>query len=96
MDAAEAYAEIAGCARRLRALTGSAGRWFPALADAVLDPADRAGSPQGPATGPACPTTWTRSTYTDPGPDAIVSTVLGKTRPGVDSKPAISVISGNR
>ena len=28
MDAAEAYAEIAGCARRLRALTGSAGRWF--------------------------------------------------------------------
>ena len=28
MDASGAYAEIAGCARRLHALTGSAGRWF--------------------------------------------------------------------
>ncbi len=28
MEASGAYAEIAGCAERLRALTGSAGRWF--------------------------------------------------------------------
>ena len=28
MDASGAYAEIAGCALRLRALTGSIGRWF--------------------------------------------------------------------
>ena len=28
MDASGAYAEIAGCAQRLHALTGSIGRWF--------------------------------------------------------------------
>ena len=47
MEASGAYAEIAGCAQRLRALTGSAWPLVPALANAVLDTADRAGGPQG-------------------------------------------------
>ena len=81
MDAAEAYAEIAGCARRLRALTGSAGRWFrPSQTQYSTPLIEREARRAGYRT---CVSYDVDSLdYTDPGPDAIVSTVLGKTRPG--------------
>jgi peptidoglycan/xylan/chitin deacetylase (PgdA/CDA1 family) len=81
MDAAGAYAEITGCAQRLRALTGTAGRWFRPSQTRYATPliereARRAGYP-------ACVSYDVDSLdYTDPGPDAIVSTVLGSARPG--------------
>jgi peptidoglycan/xylan/chitin deacetylase (PgdA/CDA1 family) len=81
MDAAEAFAEIAGCARRLRALTGSAGRWFrPSQTQYSTPLIEREARRAGYRT---CVSYDVDSLdYTDPGPDAIVSTVLGKTRPG--------------
>ena len=81
MDAAEAYAEITGCARRLRALTGSAGRWFrPSQTQYSTPLIEREARRAGDRT---CVSYDVDSLdYTDPGPDAIVSTVLGKTRPG--------------
>ena len=81
MDAAEAYAEITGCARRLRALTGSAGRWFrPSQTQYSTPLIEREARKAGYRT---CVSYDVDSLdYTDPGPDAIVSTVLGKTRPG--------------
>jgi peptidoglycan/xylan/chitin deacetylase (PgdA/CDA1 family) len=81
MDAAEAYAEIAGCARRLRALTGSAGRWFrPSQTQYSTPLIEREARRAGYRT---CVSYDVDSLdYTDPGPDAIVSTVLGTTRPG--------------
>jgi peptidoglycan/xylan/chitin deacetylase (PgdA/CDA1 family) len=81
MDAAAAYAEIAGCARRLRALTGSAGRWFrPSQTQYSTPLIEREARKAGYQT---CVSYDVDSLdYTDPGPDAIVSTVLGKTRPG--------------
>jgi peptidoglycan/xylan/chitin deacetylase (PgdA/CDA1 family) len=81
MDASGAYAEIAGCAQRLRALTGSAGRWFRPSQTRYSTPliereARRAGYQ-------ACVSYDVDSLdYTDPGPDAIVSAVLGSARPG--------------
>ena len=81
MGAAEAYAEIAGCARRLRALTGSAGRWFrPSQTQYSTPLIEREARRAGYRT---CVSYDVDSLdYTDPGPDAIVSTVLGTTRPG--------------
>jgi peptidoglycan/xylan/chitin deacetylase (PgdA/CDA1 family) len=81
MDAAEAFAEIAGCARRLRALTGSPGRWFrPSQTQYSTPLIEREARRAGYRT---CVSYDVDSLdYTDPGPDAIVSTVLGKTRPG--------------
>jgi peptidoglycan/xylan/chitin deacetylase (PgdA/CDA1 family) len=81
MDAAGAYAEIAGCARRLRALTGSVGRWFRPSQTRYSTPLiEREARRAGYRT---CVSYDVDSLdYTDPGPDAIVSTVLGKTRPG--------------
>jgi peptidoglycan/xylan/chitin deacetylase (PgdA/CDA1 family) len=81
MDAADGYAEIAGCARRLRALTGSAGRWFrPSQTQYSTPLIEREARKAGYRT---CVSYDVDSLdYTDPGPDAIVSTVLGKTRPG--------------
>jgi peptidoglycan/xylan/chitin deacetylase (PgdA/CDA1 family) len=81
MDAADAYAEIAGCARRLRALTGSARRWFrPSQTQYSTPLIEREARKAGYRT---CVSYDVDSLdYTDPGPDAIVSTVLGKTRPG--------------
>ena len=81
MDAAEAYAEIAGCARRLRALTGSAGRWFRPSQTRYSTPLiEREARRAGYRT---CVSYDVDSLdYTDPGPDAIVSTVLGQARPG--------------
>jgi len=81
MDASGAYAEIAGCAQRLHALTGSAGRWFRPSQTRYSTPlieqeARRAGYQ-------TCVSYDVDSLdYTDPGPDAIVATVLGSTRPG--------------
>jgi peptidoglycan/xylan/chitin deacetylase (PgdA/CDA1 family) len=81
MDAAEALAEIAGCARRLRALTGSAGRWFrPSQTQYSTPLIEREARRAGYRT---CVSYDVDSLdYTDPGPDAVVSTVLGQTRPG--------------
>jgi len=81
MDAADAYAEITGCARRLHALTGSIGRWFrPSQTQYSTPLIEREASKAGYQT---CVSYDVDSLdYTDPGPDAIVSTVLGQTRPG--------------
>jgi peptidoglycan/xylan/chitin deacetylase (PgdA/CDA1 family) len=81
MDALAAYAEIAGCAQRLRALTGSAGRWFRPSQTRYSTPLiEREARKAGYRT---CVSYDVDSLdYTDPGPDAIVSTVLGSTRPG--------------
>jgi peptidoglycan/xylan/chitin deacetylase (PgdA/CDA1 family) len=81
MDAADAYAEIAGCARRLRALTGSAGRWFrPSQTQYSTPLIEREARKAGYRT---CVSYDVDSLdYTDPGPDAIVSTVLGSVRAG--------------
>jgi peptidoglycan/xylan/chitin deacetylase (PgdA/CDA1 family) len=81
MDASAAYAEIAGCAQRLRALTGSIGRWFrPSQTQYSTPLIEREARQAGYQT---CVSYDVDSLdYTDPGPDAIVSTVLGSTRPG--------------
>jgi len=81
MNASAAYAEIAGCARRLHALTGSIGRWFrPSQTQYSTPLIEREARKAGYQT---CVSYDVDSLdYTDPGPDAIVSTVLGSTRPG--------------
>ncbi|MGH3178983.1 MAG: polysaccharide deacetylase family protein, partial [Streptosporangiaceae bacterium] len=81
MDASAAYAEIAGCAQQLRALTGSAGQWFrPSQTQYSTPLIEREARKAGYQT---CVSYDVDSLdYTDPGPDAIVSTVLAKTRPG--------------
>jgi peptidoglycan/xylan/chitin deacetylase (PgdA/CDA1 family) len=81
MDASGTYAEIAGCAQRLRALTGSIGRWFRPSQTRYSTPLiEREARKAGYQT---CVSYEVDSLdYTDPGPDAIVSTVLGSTRPG--------------
>jgi peptidoglycan/xylan/chitin deacetylase (PgdA/CDA1 family) len=81
MDAAGTYAEIAGCARRLHALTGSIGRWFrPSQTQYSTPLIEQQARKAGYQT---CVSYDVDSLdYTDPGPDAIVSTVLGLTRPG--------------
>jgi peptidoglycan/xylan/chitin deacetylase (PgdA/CDA1 family) len=81
MDAAGAYAEIDGCAQRLRKLTGSIGRWFrPSQAkDAtalVAAQARRAGY------GHALGYDVDSLDYTDPGSAAVVRNVLGGVRAG--------------
>jgi peptidoglycan/xylan/chitin deacetylase (PgdA/CDA1 family) len=81
MDASGAYAEIAGCARRLHALTGSRGRWFrpsqTRYATALIERTARK------AGYPTCVSYDVDSLdYTDPGPDAVVATVLGSVRRG--------------
>jgi peptidoglycan/xylan/chitin deacetylase (PgdA/CDA1 family) len=81
MDASAAYSEIAGCAQRLRALTGSIGRWFrPSQTQYATPLIEREASRAGYQT---CVSFDVDSLdYTDPGPEAIVSIVLGSTRPG--------------
>jgi peptidoglycan/xylan/chitin deacetylase (PgdA/CDA1 family) len=81
MDASGAYAEIAGCAQRLHALTGSAGRWFRPSQTRYSTPLiEQEARKAGYQT---CVSYDVDSLdYTDPGPDAIVSTVLGSARPG--------------
>ena len=81
MDASAAYAEIAACAQRLRTLTGSAGRWFrPSQTHYATPLIEREARRAGYQT---CVSYDVDSLdYTDPGPDAVVSTVLGQARPG--------------
>jgi len=81
MDASAAYAEISECAQRLRELTGSAGRWFrPSQTHYPTPLIEQEARTVGYQT---CVSYDVDSLdYTDPGPDAIVSTVLGLTRPG--------------
>jgi peptidoglycan/xylan/chitin deacetylase (PgdA/CDA1 family) len=81
MDAPAAYAEIAGCARQLRTLTGSAGRWFrPSQTQYSTPLIEREARKAGYRT---CVSYDVDSLdYTDPGPDAVVSAVLARTRPG--------------
>jgi len=81
MDAADAYAEIAECAQRLRVLTGSAGRWFrPSQTQYATPLIEREARKAGYQT---CVSYDVDSLdYTDPGPDAVVATVLGSVRPG--------------
>ena len=81
MDAPGAYAEIAECAQRLRSLTQSIGRWFRPSQTRYSTPLiEREARKVGYQT---CVSYDVDSLdYTDPGPDAIVSTVLGLTRPG--------------
>jgi peptidoglycan/xylan/chitin deacetylase (PgdA/CDA1 family) len=81
MDVSGAYSEIEDCALRLRALTGSAGRWFRPSQTRFSTPliereARKAGYP-------TCVSYDVDSLdYTDPGPDAVVANVLGAVRPG--------------
>ena len=81
MNASGTYAEIAGCARRLHALTGSIGRWFrPSQTQYSTPLIEREARKAGYQT---CVSYDVDSLdYTDPGPDAVVSTVLRLTRPG--------------
>ncbi len=87
MDASGAYGEIAGCALRLRALTGLIGRWFrPSQTRYATALIEQAASKAGYQT---CVSYDVDSLdYTDPGPDAVVDhrTRLGAA--GVDHKPA--------
>jgi peptidoglycan/xylan/chitin deacetylase (PgdA/CDA1 family) len=81
MDASGAYAEIAGCAQRLHALTGSIGRWFrPSQTQYSTPLIEREARKAGYQT---CVSYDVDSLdYTDPGSDAVVSTVLRLTRRG--------------
>jgi peptidoglycan/xylan/chitin deacetylase (PgdA/CDA1 family) len=81
MGASAAYAEIAGCAQRLRTLTGSAGRWFrPSQTRYATALIERTARKAGYRT---CVSYDVDSLdYTDPGPDAVVATVLGLVRRG--------------
>jgi peptidoglycan/xylan/chitin deacetylase (PgdA/CDA1 family) len=81
MDASGAAAEIPGCAGQLRALTGSIGRWFRASQTQCSTPLiEREARKVGYQT---CVSYDVDSLdYTDPGPGAIASTVLGSVRPG--------------
>lgn len=81
MDGSDAYAEIAECAGRLRALTGSIGRWFrPSQTQYSTPLIEQEARKAGYQT---CVSYDVDSLdYTDPGPDAVVSTVLRLTRPG--------------
>ncbi len=94
MDASGAYAEVAGCALRLRAVTGSIGRWFrPSQTRYATPLIERTARKVGYRT---CVSYDVDSLdYTDPGPDAVVATVLGSVRRGIDRQPA-SGASGHR
>jgi peptidoglycan/xylan/chitin deacetylase (PgdA/CDA1 family) len=81
MDAQGAHAEIAECARRLRTLTGSIGRWFrPSQTHFATPLIERTARKAG---YPTCVSYDVDSLdYTDPGPDAVVANVLGAVRKG--------------
>src|SRR5262249_61135862 len=75
MDARGAYAEIAECARRLRTLTGSIGRWFRPSQTHYATPliermARKAGYPTCGSYG------GEPAGYPDPGPEAAVAPLL--------------------
>ncbi|MYR40947.1 polysaccharide deacetylase family protein [Streptomyces sp. SID5910] len=81
MTEAEAYAEITGCARRLRRLTGSIGTWFRPSRAARASPlverlAVRAGYPH------VLSYDVDSLDFTSPGAPAVTRTVLGAVRAG--------------
>ncbi|MFG2112871.1 polysaccharide deacetylase family protein [Streptomyces sp. NPDC048718] len=81
MTEAEAYAEIDGCARRLRRLTGSIGTWFrPSRTqhanDTVRQAAQRAGYPH------VLSYDVDSLDYTSPGAHAVVANVTERVRAG--------------
>ncbi|MFB7867697.1 polysaccharide deacetylase family protein [Streptomyces sp. NPDC056069] len=81
MSEAEAYAEIEGCARRLRRLTGSIGTWFrPSrtqhAAESVRRAAHRAGYPH------VLSYDVDSLDFTSPGPAAVAAHVTGSIRNG--------------
>jgi peptidoglycan/xylan/chitin deacetylase (PgdA/CDA1 family) len=81
MGAAAAYAEVAGCAERLRRLTGSAGRWFrpsqTRLANALVEQAARRAGYEHTLSYDV-----DSLDFTDPGADAVRDSVLRQIRPG--------------
>jgi peptidoglycan/xylan/chitin deacetylase (PgdA/CDA1 family) len=81
MSAAGAYAEIAGCADRLRRLTGSPGRWFrPSQTRLATPTVQRAALRAG---YPHCLSYDVDSLdYTDPGEYAVRDNVLRRVRAG--------------
>ncbi|MFJ9806953.1 polysaccharide deacetylase family protein [Streptomyces sp. NPDC101158] len=81
MSETEAYAEIEGCARRLRRLTGSIGTWFrPSrtqhAAESVRRAAHRAGYPH------VLSYDVDSLDFTSPGPAAVAAHVTGSIRNG--------------
>jgi peptidoglycan/xylan/chitin deacetylase (PgdA/CDA1 family) len=81
LDASAAYAEIDDCAQRLRALTGSPGRWFrPSQTQYSTPLIEQQARKAGYQTCVSYDVDSLDST--DPGPDAVVSTVLGAAKPG--------------
>jgi len=81
MDSSGAYAEIAGCALRLRALTGSTGRWFrPSQTRYATPLIEQAARKAGYRT---CVSYDVDSLdYIDPGPEEVAAAVLGSVRRG--------------
>jgi peptidoglycan/xylan/chitin deacetylase (PgdA/CDA1 family) len=81
LAAATAYREIAGCAHRLRRLTGTPGRWFRPSGTQHTTPTIRAAAAR--AGYPTCLSYDVDSLdWTDPGPAAVVRQVLGSATGG--------------
>jgi peptidoglycan/xylan/chitin deacetylase (PgdA/CDA1 family) len=81
MTPAQALAEIDGCARTLRAVTGSIGRWFRPSRTRHATATVRAAALR--AGYPACLSYDVDSLdYTDPGAAAVVRATLAAVRPG--------------
>ncbi|MCX3058414.1 polysaccharide deacetylase family protein [Streptomyces beihaiensis] len=81
MSEADAYAEITGCADRIRRLTGSIGTWFRPSRTQTATPlvarlAQRAGYPH------VLSYSVDSLDYTSPGKDAVVDNVTSAVRPG--------------
>ncbi|MFJ3829687.1 polysaccharide deacetylase family protein [Streptomyces sp. NPDC090046] len=81
MPEAEAYAEITGCAQRLKRLTGSIGTWFRPSQTQYATPlvqklAQRAGYPH------VLSYDVDSLDFTSPGAAAVIRTVTGTIRPG--------------
>jgi peptidoglycan/xylan/chitin deacetylase (PgdA/CDA1 family) len=81
MSETDAYAEITGCADRLRRLTGSIGTWFrpsrsPSASDLVARLARRAGYPH------VLSYDVDSLDYTSPGATAVTRKVMGEVRDG--------------
>ncbi|MFI7352467.1 polysaccharide deacetylase family protein [Streptomyces avidinii] len=81
MSEAEAYAEITGCAQRLKRLTGSIGTWFRPSQTQYATPlvrklAQRAGYPH------VLSYDVDSLDFTSPGAAAVIRTVTGTIRPG--------------
>lgn len=81
MPEARAYAEITGCAQRLRTLTGSIGTWFRPSRAQYATPWC-APWPAGRAIRTSCRTTWTPST--SPHPVARPSSATSRERSATD------------